>query len=190
MSRGANNHMPILPQTVLVAAALAIGGTVQAESESLLTVERSGETDVLFHIKNSSTNSVRLPSAGYAISGYLIPLNTNHIECPIISCGLWLTADWRYVGTNWWWASREDWQRRLQIRTLKPGETLEVTRRWDWEASLLTNTNAIVTFCFDIPKDWADSFGLFPCSLCVTGFCERVMKTTMPPNKEAPNEHR
>jgi hypothetical protein len=41
---------------------------------------------------------------------------------------------------------------------------------------LRENTNAIVTFRFDIPKDWADRYGLFPCSLCVTGFSERIKR--------------
>ena len=174
--------MPIRALIFLIAGTLAVSSITLAGAEALsLTVEPIGASNVLFRVKNTSTDSLRLPSAGYALSGYFFPANTNPaysiIERPIVSSGLWLTADWRYVGTNWFLASREDWRRHLQIRTLKPGETLEVTRRWDWEPSLLrTNTNAILQFCFQIPKDWADDYGLFHCSLCVTGFTERVTK--------------
>src|SRR5436190_7706672 len=162
-------HMHIRPQKFLVATAFAIASVALAASDPLiLTVERSGASNLLFRIKNTSTDSVRLPSDGYAMSGYFFPVNTNPafsiIERPIVSHGLWLTHDWRYVGTNWFWASSNDWRQHLQIRTLKPGATLEITRRWDWPPSLLqTNTNAIVSFSFQIPQDWADDYGLFRC---------------------------
>jgi len=173
--------MPIRTQIYLIAGALVMSRIALAGEPLLLTVEHRDASNVLFRVKNTSTNSLRLPSAGYALSGHFFPANTNPaysiIERPIISCGLWLTADWRHVGTNWFWASREDWRRHLQIRTLKSGETLEVARHWNWEQSFLrTNSNAIVRFCFQIPKDWADDYGLFHCSLCVTGFTERVTK--------------
>lgn len=75
------------------------------------------------------------------------------------------------------WSSREDWRRHLQICILKPSDTPEIPRRWDWPSSLLqTNTNVVLQFSFEIPQDWADDYGLFRCSLSVTGFTERVTK--------------
>jgi hypothetical protein len=175
-------RMHVRPQRFLIAVALVIASVAWAASDPLvLTVERSGASNLLFRIKNTSTGFVRLPSDGYAPSGYFIPANTNPaysiIERPVVSHGFWLTTNWRYVGTNWFWASREDWRRHLQIRTLKPGDTLEITRPWDWPPSLLqTNTNAILSFSLQIPQDWADDYGLFRCSLSVTGFTDRATK--------------
>lgn len=174
--------MHIRPQGFLIAAALAIASVAWAAAEPLvLTVERSGASNSLFRVKNTGTNDVRLPSDGYAFSGYFFPANTNPafaiIERPIVGHAVWLTHDWRYVGTNWFWASSNDWRRHLQIRTLKPGDTVEIPRRWDWPPSLLqTNTNVILQFSFEIPKDWADEYELFQCRLSVTGFAERVTK--------------
>jgi hypothetical protein len=169
----------VRPQIFLIAGALVIAGVAWAASAPLvLTVERSGTSNLLFCIKNSSTNSVHLRSDGHALSGVFIPVNTNPayaiIKQPTVSQNLWLTYDWRFVGTNWFWASREDWRRHLQIRTLKPGETLNVTNRWVWGPE--TDTNMSPTFTFQIPQDWANHYGLFGCSLCVTGFVEQATK--------------
>ena len=174
--------MHIRPQGFLIAIAFAIACAASAAAEPLLlSVERMGAANSLFRVKNTGTNDVRLPSDGYAFSGYFFPANTNPafatIERPIVEHGVWLTHDWRYIGTNRMLFSREDWRRHLQIRTLKPGDTLEISRPWDWPPSLLqTNTNAILQFSFEIPKDWADEYGLFRCSLSVTGFTDRVTK--------------
>ena len=166
----------------LITVALVMAGVTWAASEPLLlTVERSGASNLLFCVKNTGSKDIRLPSDGYAHSDYYLPVNTNPafsiIERPVAGYGLWLTSNWRYVGTNWLLASHKDWRRHLRVRTLKPGDTLAVTRPWDLDSSWLqSNTNAILLFSFEIPQSWADEYGLFSCSLSVTGLTERVTK--------------
>jgi hypothetical protein len=136
-----------------------------------LKVSRIGKSNVVFRLKNISTEYVSLPSAGYALSGLYFPLNTNPAyamyHTPEAVVGLWLTRDWHYVGTNWMWASSQAWQDRLKIKVLNPGDTLDVVRSFDWGDA---PTNTLVRFRFQIPEDWAKEYGLWQGSLSVTGF--------------------
>lgn len=83
-------RMQIRPQIFLITAALATASVAWATSEPLLlTVEPRGASNTLFRVKNAGTNDVRLPSDGYAFSGYFFPANTNPpfaiIEHPMVS---------------------------------------------------------------------------------------------------------
>src|SRR3989442_5323 len=94
------------------------------------SVFQSGNSNVVFRLINTTTNSVRLPSAGYALSDFYIPVNTNPayavVRKPETDVGLWLTRNWRYVGNDWMTASHQEWQDRLRIRTLQPGDHLDI----------------------------------------------------------------
>lgn len=131
-----------------------------------------GNQNVVFRLKNISTYYVSLPSAGYALSDDFSPVNTDPAyairHTPEADVGLWLTRDWHYVGTNWEMASSKDWQDRLKIKVLNPGDTLDVVRSFEWADGL--NTNTLVHFRFQIPEDWAKEYGLWQGDLSVTGF--------------------
>lgn len=144
-----------------------------------LAVRRSGESNVVFRLTNNTTNSFRLPSDGYAFGDSYTPTNLNPaysiVRRPEANIGLFLTCDWHYVGTNWFFASPQKWKHRLKIRTLRPGDHLDIIRSLGPFASpVLTDTNGIIYFNFQIPQDWAETYGLWEGSLCVTNLTERA----------------
>ncbi len=149
---------------------------INAVPEALiLTVLRIDESNVVFRLTNPTSRSVRLPSAGYARSDLLIPVNTNPAYAifhgPELDVGLFLTADWRYVGTNWFFASRKQWEEHLSIEVLKPGNHLDLTREIGaWPATTLTDTNLILRFNFQIAQDWAERYKIWEGNLSATGF--------------------
>lgn len=137
-----------------------------------LAVLRSDTSNLVFRLTNVTSNSVRLPSAGYVPSDMYIPINTNpayaRFERPEAEIGLWLTRDWRHVGLDWMRASPEAWRDRLRIQELKPGDQLDVTRSLGPFAEEIT-TNTVLRFNFQISQEWAEQYGLWEGNISVTG---------------------
>ncbi len=139
-----------------------------------LSVYQKDASNYIYRLTNNTTNSYRIPSAGYALGGFYIGANTNpayaYIEKSSIQTGLWLTYDWRYVGSDWMWASREMWEERLQIKSLKPDETIEISRPiTDWSGWQKKDEKPALVFTFEVPQDWSERYDLWEGSLCVTG---------------------
>jgi hypothetical protein len=144
-----------------------------------LTVFRSNGSNLVFRLTNATSNSFRLPSAGYALSDMYIPINTNPayavFDKPEAEIGLWLTRDWRHVGIDWMKASSEAWKERLRIRELKPGEQLDVARSLGpFEREITTNT--VLRFDFQISREWAEEYGLWEGNISATGLTGETTK--------------
>jgi len=137
-----------------------------------LAVFRGDSSNLVFQLTNVTSNSFRLPSAGYVGSDMYTPINTNpayaRFDKPEVTIGLWLTRDWRHVGLDWMRASSDAWKERLKIRDLRPGEHLDVGRSLSaFEREITTNT--ILRFNFQISQEWAERYGLWEGSISATG---------------------
>jgi hypothetical protein len=108
-----------------------------------------------------------------------MPVNTDPayalIDKPEAHIGVWLTRDWRHVGSDWMWASQEAWKERLKIQTLGPGEHLDVSRPFSpFTENSLSNT--VYHFNFQISHEWAENYGLWEGNFSVTGFTKETTK--------------
>jgi hypothetical protein len=140
-----------------------------------LSVFRSDGSNLVFRLTNTPSNSFRLPSTGYVTSASYMSVNTNPafalFDKPEAHIGLWLTRNWRYVGSNWMWASQEAWKDRLKIQTLDPGEHLDVNHPFAEDIT----SNTVFRFNFQISHEWAE-YGLWEGNFSVTGLTKEMTK--------------
>jgi hypothetical protein len=70
------------------------------------------------------------------------------------------------------WASHEAWEERLKIKTVAPGEHLDVSRPFAEDITGYT----VYHFNFQISQEWADRYGLWEGNISVTGFTNETTK--------------
>lgn len=167
--------------TFLVCVLAAIGLAEEAKRSALeCEVRRSNGTNLVFKLTNVSAEPLRIPSGGYAHSGMYEHVDTNDwTRWKSAHMGLWLTYDWRHMGTNWFFASGSERLARLRPTELSPGQSLNVTRRLNsLEVRILDSTNVPVSFSFEVPRDWAKKYDLWQGMLTVTGLTEKTKEPT------------
>ena len=143
-------------------AALSAAGA-PAPSPFGIQVYQSDPSNLLFIVSNTSSASIRVPTGSYAISGIYEPVSTNdwsHYKA--LHLGLFLTDDWRYMGTNWFFhMSKQDRLARLAPIDVKPGNSISLPRQLSrFETDILSSGKVTTTFGFQISPDSARNYGL------------------------------
>jgi len=134
-----------------------------APSPFSMQVYQPDPSNLVFIVSNTSGAPIRVPTSSYAISGMYEPVSANdwsHYKAAHV--GLWLTDDWRYMGTNWFMhMSKQDRLARLAPTDGKPGKSISIPRRLSpLEAEILSSGHASTTFTFQISPESARGYGL------------------------------
>ena len=157
---------PVMTIALLVSMCATVSASAAlAPSPFSLQVYQPDSSNLLFVVSNASNASIRVPTSSYAISSEYEyePVSTNdsgHIKAVYI--GLWLTDDWRYMGTNWFMhMSKQDRLARLAPTNVKPGESISIPRQLSPpEAEILSSGKATMYFNFQISPESARDYGL------------------------------
>jgi hypothetical protein len=136
---------------------------LHAASPFSIQVYQADASNVVFVVSNTSSASIRLPTSSYAICGVYLPSSTNHwAHWKAAMVGLWLTDDWRYMGTNWFMNTPMRERLALLASTeIKPGHSISVVRKLDsFEADILSTRKVPTTFTFQVSRASAGLYGL------------------------------
>ena len=119
-------------------------------------------SNVVFVVSNTSTGSIWLPTNNYADFGFYEPVTTNDwVHYRTAHIGLWLTDDWRYMGTNWWFMSTEECLAQLAPTQIKTGQSISVRRRLSpLESRILSSGAATTRFTLQVSPESAGRYGL------------------------------
>jgi hypothetical protein len=159
---------------MLVIFFFLLSTVLYAWADLSLNVFLDGNSNVVFRVINFSTNTIRLPSAGYTPLAEYMPINTNPAYAIVrqltVTAGIWL-SDAIEFGTNGRYPSPVGvWLNSLKIKTLKPGETLNlVCDPGPWKDLKLTSTRVMARFEFNIPREYGRRFRLWSGDLSVPG---------------------
>ena len=135
---------------------------LHASSPFSIQVYQVDASNLVFVVSNTSSASIRLPTSHYAIRGVYFPSSTNDSHWEAACIGLWLTDDWRFMGTNWYFNTPLKEKLALLAPTeIKPGHSISVVRHLlSGEADILSSGMAATNFTFQVFPESAVRYGL------------------------------